>query len=283
MTFLRTRRCRRLRCSSLVSAHANDPCYFADLPALRMHALAGVADALALVRLGLADLADVGRDLTDQLLVEAAHDDARRLRNLERDAGRCLRPAPGARSRPRARSRPVPAPRRGSRRRRSRAPWRSPRRRPPPCWRSAMRWSPCNDRFDRVVVDAARRRACRRRVSTATPPTISCSSWPFGPFTVTCAPSIVTSTPLGTVIGCFPMRDMMATPLPDLAQDLAADLALARFPVGQQTLVGGQDRDPHAAEHRRHRRRPSSRRAGPVGTRASTRRSCDGDRSSTSC
>ena len=37
---------------------------------------------------------------------------------------------------------------------------------------------------------------------------MSCSSWPFGPFTVTCPPAIVTSTPLGTVIGCLPMRDI---------------------------------------------------------------------------
>src|SRR4051794_32678861 len=45
------------------------------------------------------------------------------------------------------------------------------------------------------------------------------------------------------------MRDM--TCLPDLAQDLAADTALTRFAVGQQTLIGGQDCDPHAAEHAR--------------------------------
>src|SRR6478735_5514810 len=53
------------------------------LAGLALHALAGVANALALVRLGLAELADVGGDLTDELLVEAAHDDAGRLRDLE--------------------------------------------------------------------------------------------------------------------------------------------------------------------------------------------------------
>ena len=52
--------------------------------------LAQVADALALVGLGLADLADVGGHLADLLLVDAAHDDAGRLRRLELDALGCL-------------------------------------------------------------------------------------------------------------------------------------------------------------------------------------------------
>ena len=37
---------------------------------------------------------------------------------------------------------------------------------------------------------------------------IRCCRVPFGPLTVTDWPSIVTSTPEGTVIGSFPMRDM---------------------------------------------------------------------------
>ena len=41
-------------------------------------------------------------------------------------------------------------------------------------------------------------------------------------------------------------------PLPDLAEDFAADLALARLPVGEQAHVRGEDRDAHAAEHARH-------------------------------
>src|SRR5205823_10359966 len=36
--------------------------------------------------------------------------------------------------------------------------------------------------------------------------------------------------------------------LPDMAQDLAADPALARLPVGEETLVGRKDGDAHAAE-----------------------------------
>src|SRR6516165_2302691 len=77
-------------------------------------------------------------------------------------------------------------------------------------------------------------------------PTIRCSSCPFGPFTRIALPSIVTSTPLGTVIGCLPMRDMPC--LPDLTQDLAADATLTRLAVGQQTLIRGQNCDSHAAE-----------------------------------
>src|SRR4249919_3320230 len=83
MIFLRTRRWRRFRCSSLVSGIAIGPRLLRRLAGLAHDALAGVTDALALVRLGLADLANVGRDLTDELLVVAAHDDARRLRDLE--------------------------------------------------------------------------------------------------------------------------------------------------------------------------------------------------------
>src|SRR5258705_2709697 len=81
-TFLRTRRWRRTRCSRLVRLMSF---LLGGLAGLALHALAGVADALALVGLGLAQLADVGRDLADELLVEAAHDDARRLRDLEGD------------------------------------------------------------------------------------------------------------------------------------------------------------------------------------------------------
>src|SRR5204862_6782800 len=55
------------------------------LPGLLPHVLALVADALALVRLGLADLADVRGDLADGLLVDAPDRDAGRRRYLELD------------------------------------------------------------------------------------------------------------------------------------------------------------------------------------------------------
>src|SRR5205807_9155822 len=55
----------------------------ADLPA---DVLALVADALALVRLGRAHLADLGGRLPDHLLVRALDEDLRRRRHLEGDA-----------------------------------------------------------------------------------------------------------------------------------------------------------------------------------------------------
>ena len=51
--------------------------------------LALVADALALVRLGLAEVADLGGHLADPLLVDATHDDLRGCRHLEADAVGC--------------------------------------------------------------------------------------------------------------------------------------------------------------------------------------------------
>src|SRR5439155_4081362 len=58
---------RRATCRSLRASH------LAGLPGLAQDLLAGVADALALVRLRLAPLADVGGHLADELLVRPAH------------------------------------------------------------------------------------------------------------------------------------------------------------------------------------------------------------------
>src|SRR5689334_17939555 len=90
-TFLRTRRWRRSRASVLLSVMVNEPrgrraSSLGRLPGLPEHPLVGVADALALVGLGLADLADVGGDLADELLVDARHLDARRDGRGEGDA-----------------------------------------------------------------------------------------------------------------------------------------------------------------------------------------------------
>ena len=60
--------------------------YFAAFPALREHSFVGVAHALALVGLGLAELADVGGDLAHLFLVDALDDDPRRDGHLEGDA-----------------------------------------------------------------------------------------------------------------------------------------------------------------------------------------------------
>ena len=62
---------------------ASDIMLSADLAA---DELALVADALALVRLGRADAADLGGGLADGLLVDAAHDHLRRRRHFELDS-----------------------------------------------------------------------------------------------------------------------------------------------------------------------------------------------------
>src|SRR3546814_19935157 len=59
----------------------------ARLSGLLGDVLAEVPDALALVGLGLADLADVGGDLADRLLVDAPDHYAVRSGHLEGDAG----------------------------------------------------------------------------------------------------------------------------------------------------------------------------------------------------
>src|SRR5689334_4755456 len=82
VTFARTRRCLRRRACCLVLIAMVS---LGSLSDLADDVLAGVANALALVRLGRAPLADLGGDLADLLLARAADDDLRRLRHLERD------------------------------------------------------------------------------------------------------------------------------------------------------------------------------------------------------
>src|SRR3954454_14666911 len=53
---------------------------------------------------------------------------------------------------------------------------------------------------------------------------------PFGPFTVTRRPSIVTSTDEGMVTGRRPIRDIAR--LPDEREDFAAELGLAGLRAG---------------------------------------------------
>src|SRR5690348_4894520 len=77
-TLARTRPWRRRRASLTVRLGT-----LADLPA---DVLALVADALALVRLGRAHLADLGGRLADHLLVGSLDEDLRRRRHLEGDA-----------------------------------------------------------------------------------------------------------------------------------------------------------------------------------------------------
>src|SRR5690349_14360496 len=81
-TFARTRRWRRRRASLTVR--------LGTLTDLSPHVLPFVADALALVGLGRANLADLGGRLADHLLVRSLDDDLGRRRHFERDAGAWL-------------------------------------------------------------------------------------------------------------------------------------------------------------------------------------------------
>src|SRR6478752_5233123 len=77
---------------SLGLAALDDHCHglLTGLSDLATDLLARVANALALVRVGLAQLADVRRDLTDELLVDALHREAGRVLDGEADAGGSL-------------------------------------------------------------------------------------------------------------------------------------------------------------------------------------------------
>src|ERR1044072_7648806 len=69
-------------------------------------------------------------------------------------------------------------------------------------------------------------------------------SSPLGPCTRTSPEAMSTVTPLGTAMGCLPMRDMRD--LPDLRHDLAADALLARVVTGHDAARRREDRRAHA-------------------------------------
>src|SRR3954454_13841410 len=85
-TFLRTRRWRRSRASTLWSVIAWGPsrsgASLRRLAGLAQHALVGVADPLSFVGSGLAYLADLRGPLADELLVVIEYADARGLRHV---------------------------------------------------------------------------------------------------------------------------------------------------------------------------------------------------------
>src|SRR5690242_21814783 len=103
-----------------------------------------------------------------------------------------------------------------------------------------------------MLATSVRDRPCRARLSrsssgrltTSLPSSCAiviglitvCESWPFGPFTVTFWPSIVTSTPEGTGIGSRPIRDMLfsSPQLPDVGEDFPAHATLAGLLVREQ-------------------------------------------------
>src|SRR5215831_11113710 len=115
---------------------------------------------------------------------------------------------------------------------------------------TSERVRPCSERFSRSSSGRSTRRVSPSWRTTMAPGT-GRDSWPFGPFTVTAPPAMVTSTPLGTVIGALPMR-LTGASSPHVAEDFAAHAALARLTVGHEPLAGRQDGHPEPAEHTRH-------------------------------
>src|SRR6476661_8544930 len=87
-------------------------------------------------------------------------------------------------------------------------------------------------------------------ISTSIPWIIAVERVPFGPFTVRVFPSWRTSTPFGSGIGFFPIRDMGLS-LPNLAEDLAADAALGRLGARQDALRRRDDGQAETVEHAR--------------------------------
>src|SRR4249920_3255266 len=73
-------------------------------------------------------------------------------------------------------------------------------------------------------------------------------SLPFGPCTSRAFGDTCTFTPWGMAITLRPTRDM-AAPLPDVAEDLAADALASGAAAGHEPARGGEDVDPEAALH----------------------------------
>src|ERR1700722_13337619 len=73
-------------------------------------------------------------------------------------------------------------------------------------------------------------------------------SSPFGPFTCTWRPLMLTSTPPGTVTGIRPIRDIAGSP-PDVSEDFSAYALPFRLLVGHQAGRRRDDRNAEAAEH----------------------------------
>src|SRR3954452_17383167 len=117
----------------------------------------------------------------------------------------------------------------------------------------SVRVSPCSAR---EVRSSSGRLTCSVPSSCATSIGVA-TEWlssPLGPLTVTCRPSIATSTPLGTGIGILPMRDMLLLlsldpRSPAVGEDFPAHALLVALPVGEQARGRREDRDAEPAEH----------------------------------
>src|SRR5438046_8436063 len=105
-------------------------------------------------------------------------------------------------------------------------------------WRAFACW----DSFARTTVSVPSAR------STFTSAWNVRRSSPLGPFTETCWPFTVTSTPLGSVTGSFPIRLISSSPLPDVRQDFAAEGLLLGLAAGHEPRRRRDDRDAQTAE-----------------------------------
>src|SRR3954470_7316652 len=82
--------------------------------------------------------------------------------------------------------------------------------------------------------------------STAMSRGLRSSRLPRGPLTRTTSGSIETVTPLGTGMGCFPIR-LIENELPDVGHYFAANALPARLVARHDALGGRDDRGAHAA------------------------------------
>src|SRR5262245_28677262 len=91
------------------------------------------------------------------------------------------------------------------------------------------------------------------------------SSLPLGPSTLTCCPCTCTLTPVGITTGCFPMRDIVASPrganatplaLPNRAEHLAAQFLGPGPAVAHDALAGADHADAQPVEDRPQLGRP---------------------------
>src|SRR5581483_8651156 len=111
---------------------------------------------------------------------------------------------------------------------------------------TSERVSPCSARCSPRSVGRVTR-SSSSTCSTEMSRGMRSESSPLGPLTVTRSGSIETVTPEGTGMGCFPIRDMTLTSLPDARHDLATDTLLAGFVAGHDAFRGRDDRGAHAA------------------------------------
>src|SRR5512139_1579782 len=116
--------------------------------------------------------------------------------------------------------------------------------------RTKLRTRPCRDRASRV---SSGRPTITPLSSTlnSRPDATAIDSLPFGPSTCTAPEATFTLTPAGNLSGTFPRRDTS----PNLAQELAADVASPCFAIAHQAQRRREDAHTEPVSHRRNLRR----------------------------